>query len=193
MDQENFNANQHANTASTQAELKLAIKRMGQIAAWEQIAVAKLHQANIKIAEHQAAHHQTFLRLRSCLQHVEAVEAHMKATMQARDSDIFWRLTNPLRRLKSYMPKTIMTYSRKCLKLVYWAATPWKIKARLQFIKNRNALQNQKKSSDMLNSEQAVHPSHAVNSQATPNIVLNASATDLYERIQKAMIEPIEL
>ena len=89
MDQENFNANQHANTASTQAELKLAIKRMGQIAAWEQIAVAKLHQANIKIAEHQAAHHQTFLRLRSCLQHVEAVEAHMKATMQARDSDIF--------------------------------------------------------------------------------------------------------
>jgi hypothetical protein len=176
--------------ASSQDELKLAIERALQIEAWEKIALTRLHEANIKISEHQADHHQTHLRLIQSLKDNEALHLQLQSIIDARDSDIFWRLGKPFRKLIGIFPRPMIMYSRKILKLLYWAATPWKLKSRFQYVKNRNVAQikavthTTQISTNVLGSDQKTNAG---------DIVLNPSAQDLYTQILKSMTESKQL
>jgi hypothetical protein len=187
MGKEISDANQQANYANCQAELKLALERALQIEVWEKIALARLHDANIKGSEYQAAHHQTHLRLIQSLKDYEAIHSHLQAIIQARDRDIFWRLANPLRKFVGILPWPIAKYSRKTFKLLYWVVTPWKMKHRLQYLKNRNNLQVQQANNSMHIMKNVLDSDHEANAK---DIVLNPSARDLYEKIQKNMTGP---
>jgi hypothetical protein len=177
---------QRNNEASSQAELKHTLERAFQIETWEKLALARLHEANIKVSEHQSAHHQTHLSLIQSLKDNESLRLQLQSIIQERDNDIFWRLANPFRKIIATFPRPMILYSRKILKLLYWAATPWKMKSRLQYIKNRNAALIQtidpctQKTTNMLNLVQIPN---------TNDIVLNASARDLYTQILKSMTE----
>lgn len=186
MGKEISDANQQPNFANCQAELKLARERALQIEAWEKIALTKLTEAQIKISEHQSAHHQTHLRLIQSLSDIEALNSNMHALMQARDRDMFWRLANPIRKLIGILPRPMVVYSRKSLKLLYWVATPWKMKARLQHIKNRNNAVAQEPSQRAHNTTGDIGSNQKT---STKDIVLNHSAKDLYEKIQKSKTE----
>jgi hypothetical protein len=181
---------QQNNDTSYQAELKHTLERAFQIEAWEKLALARLHEANIKLSEHQFTHHQTHLSLIQSLNDNESLRLQLQSIIQARDSDIFWRLANPFRKVIATFPRSMILYSRKILKLLYWAASPWKMKSRLQYIKNRNAALIQtidpftQKTTNMLNSVQTPN---------TNDIVLNASARDLYTQILKSMTESKQL
>ena len=172
-----------------QMKLKLANERAQQLETWEQVALANLSKANIKNAELQAEHHHTYTRLVQCLNELEAIRADVLTTTQARDRDIFWRLANPLRKFVGYFPRPIVVYSRKSLKLVYWLVTPWKMKTRFQFIKNRNELLMQQSTANMQNNKQTMISDQNIQIE---NIVLNMSANDLYERMKALMNEPLK-
>lgn len=177
---------QRNSDTSSQAELKHTLERAFQIEAWEKLALTRLHEANIKVSEHQFAHHQTHLRLIQSLKDNESLRLQLQSIIQARDNDIFWRFANPFRKIITTIPRPMILYSRKILKLLYWIATPWKMKSRLQYIKNRNAALIQtidpctQNTTNMLNLVQMPNAN---------DIVLNASARDLYTQILKSMTE----
>lgn len=186
MRQEISDANQQSDLASCQAALKTAVERATQFELWEKTALIKLSQANLKIYEHQAAHHQTHLRLIQSLNNFAAIQSDMQGFIQTRDNDVFWRLGKRLRNFISIFPKPVITYSRKILKLIYWAATPWKMKSRLQFIKNRNHVQAKLLDDIAENAGYTYESDQKINST---DITMNASATDLYRSIQKSIAE----
>ena len=177
---------QRNHDASCQAELKLALARALRIEAWEKMALARLHEANIKSSEHQAAHHQTHLRLIQSLKDYEALHSHLHAIIQARDRDLFWRLANPFRKIIATFPRPIILYSRKILKLLYWVATPWKMKSRLQYINNRNSALIQAIDPRTQNT---TNPLDLIQTTNSSDIILNASSKDLYTQILKSITE----
>lgn len=50
-----------------------------------------------------------------------------------------WRATAPLRRIYSLMPKSLLHQARRAAKGIWWAATPWRMPARLRFLRERAA------------------------------------------------------
>ena len=185
MTQEGLEYIKQSDIEDLQMKLKLANERAQQLETWEQVALANLSKANIKNAELQAEHHHTYTRLVQCLNELEAIRADVLTTTQARDRDIFWRLANPLRKFVGYFPRPIVVYTRKSLKLV----SPWKMKTRFQFIKNRNELLMQQSTANMQNNKQTMISDQNIQIE---NIVLNMSANDLYERMKALMNEPLK-
>lgn len=177
MNSENLDASKCHDYASLQVALKLALARAIQLEAWEKTALAQLSQANIKNALIHEEHHQTFLNLRRCLEHTNTIQALLDATILAHDRDIFWRLANPVRKSIAYLPKPVVVYGRKFFKLSYWLLTPWKMKARFQYIKAKNNLSTKSAITQIQNN------SHVKQEHTT----LNDSSQDLYEKIKAVM------
>ena len=65
--------------------------------------------------------------------------ANLEREHHALLSSTSWRITEPLRKLKSKTMSGQRNQVRRALKAAWWAATPWRIPARLRFIRERNA------------------------------------------------------
>ncbi|MGO4608698.1 FkbM family methyltransferase [Variovorax sp. 2RAF20] len=51
-----------------------------------------------------------------------------------------WRITAPLRKIASAIPGSFWRYSRRAAKAGWWAVTPWRLPARLRFLRDRRAM-----------------------------------------------------
>jgi hypothetical protein len=174
------------NYISSQAELKHSLERAFQIEAWEKLALARLHEANINLSKLQFAHHQTHLTLMRSLEENESLRLQLQSIIHARDNDIFWRLANPFRKIISIFPRSIILYTRKILKLLYWAATPWKLKSRLLDLKTRNATLIQ--AIDPC-TQRTTNTPQLIQTTNTNQIDLDLSSRDIYTQILKSITE----
>lgn len=50
-----------------------------------------------------------------------------------------WRLTSPLRRVASAVPRSIWRHGRRVAKAAWWSVTPWRLPERLRFVRERSA------------------------------------------------------
>ena len=71
-------------------------------------------------------------RLRQALQ-------EQQMTLQAIQTSTSWRLIAPLRSALGGLPPSVKAVLRRSAKAGWWAVTPWRIRARLAFIRDRNA------------------------------------------------------
>jgi GT2 family glycosyltransferase/glycosyltransferase involved in cell wall biosynthesis len=66
--------------------------------------------------------------------------------LQTRDAVLgstTWRATASIRRLVEFVPLGLRRFARRFLKAAVWAATPWKMPARIRFLRNRSLLMAQ--------------------------------------------------
>ncbi|KAG8150525.1 glycosyltransferase [Burkholderia catarinensis] len=67
----------------------------------------------------------------------EAAEQQYEAVTQS----MLWRIVSPARRVGALVPSTARVYARRTLKAMWWTVTPWKMRARLEFMRQRRATQ----------------------------------------------------
>jgi hypothetical protein len=90
----------------------------------------------------------TYMRHGFVLPEIEVVKAELKRRMSelnelnaqlvALTSSTSWRLTEPLRRLAGKGSLRTRRNLRRAAKAAWWAITPWRIPARIRFIRKRN-------------------------------------------------------
>ncbi|SDD67372.1 methyltransferase, FkbM family [Variovorax sp. CF079] len=73
------------------------------------------------------------------------VEANHRAEEVARHyrevlSSSSWRITAPLRKVASAVPRSVWRHARRAAKAAWWIATPWRLPARLRFLRERNGV-----------------------------------------------------
>lgn len=85
----------------------------------------------------QSHAHELGLRLAEATAQAASLAAEREALL----SSASWRVTLPLRVLAERMPPSTRTFARRSAKAAWWAVTPWRIPARLQFMRDRAAAQ----------------------------------------------------
>ena len=68
-------------------------------------------------------------------QRTEAWAAQYRAVLASSS----WRITAPLRRIASAVPGSALRAARRAAKASWWAVTPWRLPARLRFLRERSA------------------------------------------------------
>lgn len=127
--------------ASLRSEIEI-----GSQAASDKLAVERLHSEVMQLTENAT-------RLRSELEHKTSelrrrVEENANLLTQIanldRERNVFlssksWQLTEPLRKLNNSITPAQRNQLRRILKAAWWSVTPWRMPARLRFIRERNA------------------------------------------------------
>ncbi|PNG59501.1 MULTISPECIES: FkbM family methyltransferase [unclassified Variovorax] len=79
-------------------------------------------------------------------QRANLAEQQRNAAEQQRDAIVqspWWRMTGPGRALLTRAPKSLRRQVRRSAKAAWWVATPWRIPARLRFIRERQRMEAQ--------------------------------------------------
>jgi GT2 family glycosyltransferase/glycosyltransferase involved in cell wall biosynthesis len=93
---------------------------------------AALMERDAAFAERDAAFAERDIALSQASEAVHTRDAVLGSTM--------WRATALIRRPLQSTPSGVKRLVRRLLKAVLWAATPWKMPARIRFLRNRNLL-----------------------------------------------------
>ncbi|MBR8482109.1 FkbM family methyltransferase [Burkholderia cenocepacia] len=98
------------------------------------------HKRRHKDAENQIAELRSALSGRDVMaqqasHRAELVEQQYQAVTQS----MFWRATSPARRIGAMMPPAARGRARQVAKAAWWLATPWRMPARLEFLRQRRA------------------------------------------------------
>lgn len=90
-------------------------------------------QMRVKVSELQAEVSARDASIAEANQRMESVSAQYRNLL----SSSSWRLTAPLRKVASAIPRSAWRQGRRIVKALWWALTPWRLPARLRFLRNQ--------------------------------------------------------
>lgn len=115
-----------AQLASQQSEIavrRLLAESQGRVAIAEQSLIAarqRIHAVRREYSDVQTR--------------IDSAERRLAAMLHSTS----WKLTAPLRKVVSAVPQRLRTRARQAARLAWWAITPWRLPARIRFLRNRH-------------------------------------------------------
>ncbi|MEJ8847073.1 FkbM family methyltransferase [Variovorax rhizosphaerae] len=107
----------------------------------------------------------------------DAITQQRDAITQQRDAivqSVWWRITSPGRKLMTAVPLSVRRSIRRCAKGAWWLVTPWRIPARIRFLRDRGRALEADANASALN----LYPSSASGQAAPPIEPLPSELTD---------------
>lgn len=130
-----------------EAQARIALNEMTLIESRRRVELAEASAIEARTRERQARlqgnTEASELRREISVRDALIVEANHRAEEMARHyrevlASSSWRITAPLRKVVSAVPRSAWRHARRAAKAAWWIATPWRIPARLRFLRERN-------------------------------------------------------